>query len=105
MAKAKSTTGAKASGVSVKILERLDALREGIQDAYCMAACVDYALLHKESDMDPEIAVCVRKYLVHPLDALSYEAADIKAALHSKPPKAVVDEPAAKVGSDVVAAE
>lgn len=85
MAKAKSTTGAEVSEVSGQILDRLVALHEGIQDAYCMAVCVDYALLHKESDMDPEIAVCVRKYLVHPLDALSYEAADIKACLETYP--------------------
>lgn len=85
MAEAKSTTGARASGVSGQILERLEVLREGIQNAYCMAACIDYALLHKESDMDPEIAVCVRKYLVHPLDALSYEVADIKACLETYP--------------------
>lgn len=87
MAEAKSTTGAQVPEVSGQILERLEALHEGIQDAYCMAVCVDYALLHNESDMDPEIAVCVRKYLVLPLDALSYEAADIKAAL-APPPRA-----------------
>lgn len=86
MAKAKSTTGADAPVKSLNILERLDALRGGIQDAYCMAACIDYALLHKESDMDPEIAVCVRKHLVMPLDALSYEAADIKTALEQRSP-------------------
>lgn len=87
MAKAKSTTGAKASAVSVQVLERLEALREGIHEAYCLSVCIDYALLYKDSDMDPEIAVCVRKHLVHPLDALSYEVADIKAALEGKPRK------------------
>ncbi len=85
MAKAKSTTGAKASGVSTQILERLDVVVEGLQDAQCMAVCVEYALLYQGSDVDPEIAVCVRKHLVHKLDALSYEVADIKACLGTYP--------------------
>ncbi len=92
MAKAKSTTGAKASAAFIKILERLETLKEGIHEAYCLSVCIDYALLHKESDMDPEIAVCVRKHLVHPLDALSYEVADIKAALEGKPRNRNADE-------------
>ena len=58
MAEAKSTTGAKVSGVSGQILDRLVALHEGIQNAYCMAVCVEYALLYQGSDVDPEIAVC-----------------------------------------------
>lgn len=92
MAKAKSTTGAKAPAASIKILERLEAIREGIHEAYCLCVCIDYALLHKESDMDPEIAVCVRKHLVMPLDAMSYEIADIRATLEGKPRKRNADE-------------
>jgi hypothetical protein len=85
MARAKSTTSAKESGVSTEILERLEAVSEGLQDAHCMAVCVEYALLYQGSDVDPEIAVCVRKHLVHTLDALSYQVADIKACLATYP--------------------
>jgi hypothetical protein len=85
MAKAKSTTGVKASGVAPELLDRLEAVNEGIQDAQCMAVCVEYALLYQGSDVDPEIAVCVRKYLVNSLDALSYELVEIKACLGTYP--------------------
>lgn len=81
MAESKGITGPQASGVAGELLEKLDAIKEGIQHAYCMAVCVDYALLHKESDIDPEIAVCVRKHLVQPLDALTYSIADVETAL------------------------
>lgn len=85
MAEAKSTTGVKASGVSPEILDRLEAVNERLQDAQCMAVCVEAALLYQGSDVDPELAVCVRKHLVHSLDALSYEVAEIKACLGTYP--------------------
>jgi len=85
MAAAKSTTGAKASVVSPEILDKLEAVNEAIQDAQCMAVCIEYALLYQGSDVNPEIAVCVRKHLVNSLDALSYEAAEIKACLGTYP--------------------
>jgi hypothetical protein len=85
MAEAKSTTGAKASGVSPEILDRVEAVNEAIQDAQCMAVCIEHALLYQGSDVNPEIAVCVRKHLVHSLDALNYEVAEIKACLGTYP--------------------
>jgi hypothetical protein len=92
MAGSKAITGARATGVSDQILERLDALRNGVHEAYCMATCVDYALQHKESDIDPEIAVCVQKHLVKPLDALYYAAAEIREALSGAPSDVTADD-------------
>lgn len=63
---------------------RLGKLSEALHRAYCMAVCLDRALRHNASDDSPELAVCLHEYVVLPLDALGFEAAQLKEALESE---------------------